>query len=42
VFFCVVVFNADGCRPQRGKMISVVAYTAEKLLALLPTTQKNA
>jgi hypothetical protein len=29
------------CRPQRGKMIGVVAYTAEKLSAELPTTQKN-
>jgi hypothetical protein len=29
------------CGPQRGKMIGVVAYTAEKLLALLPTTRKN-
>jgi hypothetical protein len=29
------------CRPQRGKMIGVIAYTAEKLSALLPTTQKN-
>jgi hypothetical protein len=26
------------CGPQRGKMIDVVAYTAEKLSALLPTT----
>jgi hypothetical protein len=29
------------CGPQRGKMVGVVAYTAEKLSALLPTTQKN-
>jgi hypothetical protein len=29
------------CGPQRGKMISVVAYTAEKLSALLTTMQKN-
>jgi hypothetical protein len=29
------------CRPQRRKMIGVVAYTAEKLSALLPTTRKN-
>jgi hypothetical protein len=29
------------CGPQRGKMIVVVAYTAEKLSALLPTTPKN-
>jgi hypothetical protein len=29
------------CGPQRGKMIGVVAYTAEKLSALLPTTRKN-
>jgi hypothetical protein len=28
------------CGPQRGKMIGVVAYTAEKLSALLPTTRK--
>jgi hypothetical protein len=28
-------------RPQRRKMIGVVAYTAEKLSALLPTTRKN-
>jgi hypothetical protein len=29
------------CGPQRGKMIGVVAYIAEKLSALLPTTRKN-
>jgi hypothetical protein len=29
------------CGPQHGKMIGVVAYTAEKLSALLTTTQKN-
>jgi hypothetical protein len=29
------------CGPQRIKMIGVVAYTAEKLSALLTTTQKN-
>jgi hypothetical protein len=29
------------CGPQRGKMIGVVTYTAEKLLPLFPTTQKN-
>jgi hypothetical protein len=29
------------CRPQRGKMICVVVYTAEKLLALSTTTRKN-
>jgi hypothetical protein len=29
------------CGPQRGKMIGVVAYTLEKLSALLPTTRKN-
>jgi hypothetical protein len=29
------------CGPQRGKMIGVVAYTAEELSALLPTTRKN-
>jgi hypothetical protein len=29
------------CGPQQGKMISNVAYTAEKLLALLTTTRKN-
>jgi hypothetical protein len=29
------------CGPQRGKMIGVVAYTAEKLSALLPTMWKN-
>jgi hypothetical protein len=29
------------CQPQRGKMIGVVAYTAEKLSALLPTMQNN-
>jgi hypothetical protein len=29
------------CDPQRKKMIGVVAYTAENLSALLPTTQKN-
>jgi hypothetical protein len=29
------------CGPQRGKMINVVAYTAEKLSALLKTTQKK-
>jgi hypothetical protein len=29
------------CGPQRGKMISVVAYTAEKFSPLLPTTRKN-
>jgi hypothetical protein len=29
------------CGPQRGKLIGVVAYTAEKLSALLPTTRKN-
>jgi hypothetical protein len=29
------------CGPQRRKMIGVVAYTAEILSALLPTTRKN-
>jgi hypothetical protein len=29
------------CGPQRRKIFGVVAYTAEKLLTLLPTTQKN-
>jgi hypothetical protein len=29
------------CGPQRGKMIGGVAYTAEKLSALLPSTRKN-
>jgi hypothetical protein len=29
------------CGPQRGKMIAVVAFTTEKLSALLTTTQKN-
>jgi hypothetical protein len=29
------------CGPQRGKMIIVVAYTAEKLLPLLSTARKN-
>jgi hypothetical protein len=29
------------CGPQRGKMNGVVAYTAEKLSVLLPTTRKN-
>jgi hypothetical protein len=29
------------CRPQRRKMIGIVAYTAEKLSALLPTTRKK-
>jgi hypothetical protein len=29
------------CGPQRGKIIGVVAYIAEKLSALLPTTLKN-
>jgi hypothetical protein len=29
------------CGPQRGKMIGVVAYTAEKLSALLRTMRKN-
>jgi hypothetical protein len=29
------------CRPQRRKMIGILAYAAEKLSALLPTMQKN-
>jgi hypothetical protein len=29
------------CGPQRRKIVGVVAYTAEKLSALLPTTRKN-
>ncbi len=29
------------CGPQRGKTVSVVAYTAEKLSVLLTTTWKN-
>jgi hypothetical protein len=29
------------CGPQHGKMISIIAYTAEKLSALLTTMQKN-
>jgi hypothetical protein len=29
------------CGPQHGKMIGIIAYTAEKLSALLTTTQKN-
>jgi hypothetical protein len=29
------------CGPQRGKIICNVAYTAEKLSALLPTTRKD-
>jgi hypothetical protein len=29
------------CEPQHGKIIGVVAYTAEKLSALLTTTRKN-